>query len=121
MGNRIVDCEICQTACPWNKKHIEKPLPTMRTRQFQERIDSLTKLFKLPSLVKLSAREYEDLNGPLRTDIPYTIFRRNVLVALGQSEQPSAIPLLQTVLEDSDPHVRKMAEISIKALQDREP
>jgi epoxyqueuosine reductase len=121
MGNRIVDCEICQTACPWNKKHIKKPMATMRTRQFQERMDSLTKLFKLPNLVKLSAREYKDLNGPLRTDIPYTIFRRNVVAALGQSEQPSAIPLLQIVLEDSDPHVRKMAEISIKALQDREP
>lgn len=121
MGNRIVDCEICQNACPWNKKHIEKPLPTMRTRQFQERIDSLTKLFKLPSLVKLSAREYEDLNGPLRIDIPYSIFRRNVVAALGQSEQPGAIPLLQIVLKDSDPHVRKMAEISISELQDRKP
>ncbi|NIO03693.1 MAG: hypothetical protein GTN74_03500 [Proteobacteria bacterium] len=71
--------------------------------------------------MKLSAREYEDLNGPLRIDIPYSIFRRNVVAALGQSEQPGAIPLLQIVLKDSDPHVRKMAEISISELQDRKP
>ena len=54
MGNRIIECEICQSVCPWNKEHLERPLATMRTRSFKERTNSLTNLFYLFNLAGLS-------------------------------------------------------------------
>jgi epoxyqueuosine reductase len=115
IGNRVVDCEICQTACPWNKKHAKTPRETERTRFFTKKVDSLSNVFRLSNLAKLSERDYEKLIGPYRTDIPYRIFRRNVIAALGHSKQPEVIPLLQSATEDSDPHVREMAKISLKS------
>ncbi len=38
MENRVVDCEICQQACPWNKKHLDYPLATHMTELFQKKI-----------------------------------------------------------------------------------
>ncbi|NIQ37834.1 MAG: hypothetical protein GTN81_04500 [Proteobacteria bacterium] len=116
MGNRIVDCEICQTACPWNKKHTETPRETERTRLFTKKVDSLGKAFRLLNLARLSERDYKRLIGPYRTDIPYRIFRRNVIAALGHSKKPEVIPLLQSATEDSDPHVRETAKISLKSV-----
>lgn len=113
MGNKIVECEICQTVCPWNKKHIETPLMGERTRHFSERIDDLTELFNLSNLLRLSEQDYEDLIGPYRTDIPYRIFRRNVVIALGNSQQADAITLLRSAAEDRDPEVRKVARTYI--------
>jgi len=34
MGNRVADCEICQEACSWNKKHLANPLATNVTKAF---------------------------------------------------------------------------------------
>lgn len=116
--NRVADCEICQTACPWNKKHMKQPRVTMRTRLFRERADTLTRLFELFNLTKLGEREYEGLIGSYRTGIPYKIFRRNVVAALGHSNRSDAIPLLESALEATDPEVRKVARVSMKMLQD---
>ena len=118
MGNRIIDCEICQSVCPWNKKQLERPLATMRTRSFNERIDSLTSDFYLLNLARLSEHDYEEFIAPYRAEIPYRIFRRNVMAALGCSKQPEALPLLQAAVEDSYPEVREIARTSIGLLQD---
>jgi epoxyqueuosine reductase len=85
--NRVIDCEICQQACPWNKKHIENPLTTEMTESFQKRTDTLKKVFYLPNLVRLSEAEYKKTLGYLNTDIPYEIFHRNVLMAVERTKQ----------------------------------
>jgi epoxyqueuosine reductase QueG len=90
----------------------------MRTRLFRERADTLTRLFELFNLTKLGEREYEGLIGSYRTGIPYKIFRRNVVAALGHSNRSDAIPLLESALEATDPEVRKVARVSMKMLQD---
>jgi len=86
MGNQIVECEICQLVCPWNRMHLQQPLVTERTRLFQEKVDRLRDLFKLSNLVQMSERDFEEFIGPYRTKIPYRIFRRNVVAALDHSK-----------------------------------
>ncbi len=56
MENRIGDCEICQQACPWNKKHLDNPLLTDNTKYFQERIEAWKNFFYLPNLAKLTEK-----------------------------------------------------------------
>jgi epoxyqueuosine reductase len=81
-GNRVADCEICQNACPWNQKHIKKPLQTQRTVSFHKKIDPWGKFFQLEKLAGLSEKAYEETLRGLDTQIPYSLFRRNVYQAI---------------------------------------
>jgi len=89
MKNRIVDCEICQQACPWNKKHLKHPLVTSMTESYQRKIKDWEKFFYLPGLVELSETGYREKLGHLKTDIPYHIFHRNVLLAMKRAKTHS--------------------------------
>jgi len=82
MNNRVGDCEICQEACPWNRKHLGSPLATNLTKKFQSKIKEWENLFYLPQLVELSEKKYIEKLGHLNTSIPYKIFHRNVLIAM---------------------------------------
>lgn len=82
MENRVVDCEICQEACPWNRKHLITPLGTNMNVVFMEKIDRWERFFYLPELATLSENRYHKILGRLNTDIPYGLFHRNVLIAL---------------------------------------
>ena len=87
MENRVGDCEICQYACPWNKKHLDHPLVTNTTAFFQKKIKDLEKFFYLPNLIELSEKEYREKMGHLNTCIPYYLFQRNVLIAMGKAKE----------------------------------
>ncbi len=87
MENRIIDCEICQQACPWNRSHIKSPLTTDLTESFQKQADALKRIFYLPNLIKLSEAEYHKMLDYLDTCIPYEIFHRNVLMAIERTKQ----------------------------------
>jgi len=82
MENRIMDCEICQEACPWNRKHLENPLTTKMTTYFQEKINDWKEAFFLPNLSKLSEAQYKVSFDQLNTGIPFHIFQRNVMIAI---------------------------------------
>lgn len=82
MENRIGDCEICQDACPWNRKHIQKPLSTNMTLRFQTEMDHWRKASSLPELSNFSKDQYQTVFGRLATGIPFAIFHRNVRLAL---------------------------------------
>jgi len=89
MENRIGDCEICQEACPWNKKHIDLPLPTRATTSFEKKAEEWGERFHLQRLAALSEKEYVEIFGGLNTGYPYTVFRRNVKTALERAgEKP---------------------------------
>jgi ferredoxin len=81
MQNRVGDCEICQQVCPWNKRHLDSPLPTKLTVSFQKKIEEWEKFFHLPGLVELTEKEYDESLGRLKTGIPFHLFHRNVLMA----------------------------------------
>jgi len=87
MENRIQDCEICQDACPWNKKHIKNPLTTTMTEHFKEKINNWKNKFFLPDLNKLSKQQYKILFDNFNIDIPFNIFKRNVKIAIKHAEK----------------------------------
>ncbi|MCG8684559.1 MAG: hypothetical protein MI892_06770 [Desulfobacterales bacterium] len=86
MENRVGDCEICQEACPWNRKHLKSPLVTEMADHFQKKIDAWEDSFYLPTLGKLSGKEYDEIFGKLNTDISFDLFHRNVSIALKKAE-----------------------------------
>ena len=81
IGNRVGDCEVCQDACPWNRRHLRNPLATDLTKSFQGRVRELEELFSLPSLSTMSEERYAKELGCLHTGIPCRIFARNVRIA----------------------------------------
>ena len=87
MENRIGDCEICQNACPWNKRHLENPLNTKMTDFFQKKINKFSETFYLKNLHKLSENDYKTVFGKLNTGIPYHIFKRNIAMALENAKR----------------------------------
>ena len=80
--NRIIDCEICQQVCPWNAKHIKQPLNTRMTLTFQKKIAAWEDFFSLTKLVKLTEHDYRKTLSHLNAGIPYSIFYRNILMAM---------------------------------------
>ena len=89
MENRIGDCEICQESCPWNRKHLKSPLVTKMTDHFQKGIKDWGDSFYLPNLCRLSENGFKDMFGHLSIDIPYHLFRRNVLIAMERAKSVS--------------------------------
>ncbi len=87
MENRIVDCEICQQNCPWNKKHINNSIKTKLTESFENEKEKWENLFYLPHLLELSEKEYQEELGFLNTGISYEIFHRNVLIAMDRARK----------------------------------
>lgn len=115
MGNQIIECEICQIVCPWNRKNLRQPLQTKRISFFGKDADKLREFFKLSNLFGLSERDYKEFIRPYRTDLSYKVFRRNVVAALSHSNHPQANFLLQSATKDSDPEIQKIASFFISS------
>jgi epoxyqueuosine reductase len=114
MGNLVFGCDICQDVCPWNK--FAKVAPE---REFYARDGNLAP--SLPGLMGLSreefARRFKD--SPVRR-AKYAGFLRNVAVALGNSGDPAAVPVLERALAHDEPLVRGHAAWALGRLGARE-
>ncbi|MGE5457849.1 MAG: epoxyqueuosine reductase [Methanococcaceae archaeon] len=76
--NKVMDCEICQEACPWNNKHIKNPLNTELTESFKNEAPKWLEFFSVPKLINLTESEYKAMLGYLDTGVAYELFCRNV-------------------------------------------
>lgn len=103
IGNRIFGCDDCQSICPWNRFASESPIAEFAHRkELVDRplIEWMTITFdEWDLLFRVSAARRPGFNG----------FLRNVAVALGNSGDEKAIPVLMDALRSESPLVRSHA------------
>ena len=98
IGNRIYGCDDCQVVCPWNSYAVKTDEP-----DFQNKQDTL----KLIDLIQISQEVFSRrFKGSPIKRIKRRGLLRNVAVALGNSGNTQAIPILFKVLNDEEPLIR---------------
>lgn len=110
IGNRIYGCDDCLAVCPWNKF-----AAATQELAFVPRQD-----LSLPLLVELAALDDASFRtrfagSPIKRT-GRERFVRNVLIALGNSEDSSAVPVVERLLDDDNPLVRGMAVWALSRL-----
>ncbi len=114
IGNRIFGCDDCQTSCPWNRF----AAPTAE-KGFHSREGTL-----LPDLVSLAGISAEEFKKRFRNSPIWRATRdgfvRNVVVALGNSGSPDAVPALEHSLQDASPLVRAHAAWALGSIATEE-
>ncbi|MBL4603235.1 MAG: tRNA epoxyqueuosine(34) reductase QueG [Emcibacteraceae bacterium] len=110
IGNRIYGCDDCLSVCPWNKyaSHTKEMLYHPRIELEHPRLDELAKLDD-QSFRKIFS------GSPIKR-VGRDFFIRNVMIAIGNSENKSYIPLLISKLDEPNPLIRAMAVWAIKEL-----
>ncbi len=103
MGNRIYGCDDCLAVCPWNKFASLASELKLRARP-----DLVAP--RLADLVALDDPGFRALftGSPIKR-IGHARFLRNVLIAIGNSGDPSFLPALRERLADPAPLIRGAA------------
>ena len=111
MGQHLFGCDICQDVCPYN------PGPSLtRQEEFAARPALLH-----PLLAELASWDEETFRSatrrsPLRRP-KFRGFRRNLAVALANSDTPEAEEMLAEMAEDPDPLVAEHARWGLERRQ----
>ena len=114
MGNRIYGCDDCLSVCPWNK--FAQATSEMKLKA---RVD--LKAPRLADFLALDDPSFRTLfSGSPVKRIGRDRFLRNVLIATGNSDDPSLVPQVESLLEDPAAVVRGAAVWAIKQLADEE-
>jgi epoxyqueuosine reductase len=110
IGNRIFGCDDCQEVCPWNRFASQSGEDGLRPRR--ENI-----VPELVGLVHVTADEFKRRfeRSPIRRT-GRDGFVRNVVVALGNSGAPAAVPALARTLTDESPLVRGHAAWALRRI-----
>jgi len=111
MGNRIYGCDDCLAVCPWNRFAQATPHEKLRGR------DELT----APRLADLAALDDKGFRAmfagsPIKR-IGRGRFVRNVLIAIGNSGDPSLADIAMPLLEDADPVIAEAAAWACERLR----
>jgi len=110
MGNRIYGCDDCLAVCPWNKF-----AGAGRDAELEPRAELTAP--RLAELARLDDAAFRRLFS--KTAIKRAgrdRFVRNVLIALGNSGDRSAVPVLEARLDDAAPIVRGAAVWALSRL-----
>ncbi len=114
IGNRIYGCDDCLAVCPWNKFAVAGRETKLAAR------DALHAP-KLAELVRLDDAQFRALFA--KTAVKRTgrdRFIRNVLIAIGNSNDASLAPEAERLLDDASPLVRGAAVWALSRLMPRE-
>jgi epoxyqueuosine reductase len=110
MGNRIYGCDDCLAVCPWNKFAQGAREPTLKA----EGDPSAPQLAELSTLDDAAFRKRFSGSAVKRTGRDR--FLRNVLIAIGNSDDASLSPSAVARLDDASPLVRAMAVWALRRL-----
>jgi len=103
MGDWVFGCDICQTACPWNRFALPDGDPAFSPREDLPQPDLIRELELSP---KEFNRKFKD--SPIQRT-KRRGYLRNVAVALGNKGRVEALPALEKGSNDSEPLVRSHA------------
>jgi epoxyqueuosine reductase len=110
LGNRIYGCDDCLAVCPWNKFAAAAREAKLRAREALV----APKLSELAALDDPAFRR-RFAGSPIKR-IGRDRFVRNVLVAIGNSGEPSLAPSAAALLDDPAPLVRGIAVWALREL-----
>ena len=110
IGNRIFGCDDCQEVCPWNRFARSTSEEAFRPADGNH----------MPELTALAALTPAGFEQRFRNSAIWRArrdgFVRNVVVALGNSHSPSAIPALDGALHDASALVRAHAAWALEQI-----
>jgi epoxyqueuosine reductase len=112
IGDWVFGCDICQAVCPWNRFAGEgdpafemKTPPPSLTEELTLSHGAFNQRFKGSPIKRAKRRGY----------------LRNVAVAIGNTGDMHALPVLQNALNDEEPLVREHARWAIEQIQKKQP
>jgi epoxyqueuosine reductase len=101
IGNRIYGCDDCQIVCPWN---------SFATVTYEIAYQETANTNRLIDLMQMDDEGFRiRFKGSPIKRIKRKRFLRNVAVALGNSENSEAAPVLEQALKDIEPLIRSHA------------
>lgn len=112
MGNRIYGCDDCLAVCPWTKFTQTNAEPAFVPRM------ELTAP-RLADLARLDDATFRDVfkGSPIKRT-GRDRFVRNVLIAIGNSGDPSLLPRAAALLDDDSPLVARAAARAVEKLSE---
>ncbi len=111
MGNRIYGCDDCTAICPWNKFAI----PTHELAFLPREICESPKLIELLALDENEFRE-KFRKSPIKR-VGINRFKRNVLIAIGNSKSTELIECVKPFVSHEDIGIRSAAQFAFQKLQ----
>ena len=110
IGNRIFGCDDCQWACPWNS-----PSQVSDEMAFRPREDLTSPV--LAGLMETDDDKFSRIfdKNPIKR-IKRKKLLRNVAVAIGNSGDKRAIPVLEKLVKDPDTLIREHAEWALRQI-----
>ena len=110
IGNWVFGCDICQMVCPWNR-FAEEGDPAFGNRGSSQH---------LTEELSISGTEFSQrFKGTPVKRAKRRGYLRNVAVALGNTGDLHALPVLQNALNDEEPLVREHAQWAINKITSR--
>ncbi|MCV9908138.1 tRNA epoxyqueuosine(34) reductase QueG [Brucella sp. HL-2] len=110
MGNRIYGCDDCLSVCPWNKF-------AQATSEMKLKARDDLKAPRLADFLVLDDPAFRTLfSGSPVKRIGRDRFLRNVLIAAGNSQDPSLLAQVENLLGDTSPVVRGAAVWAFRQL-----
>ena len=120
ISSHLFGCDICQDVCPWNggATNQSPKAPATDAPEFQPRPGLVN-----PPLAQMAAMNREEFQQTFRRSpvkrAKYSGLRRNAVIAMGNSGEPSFLPQLHKLAEDEDHDVAEHARWAIEKIERR--